>query len=690
MKFNFSTRSAALLLLCAIGTIPSRAVTPAGLSASLFDVRSPLIPVGCRTGAVPASEPEETGARDYTLQYYMIPMSDGVRLNTVVATPASGSGPWPVLLYRTPYNIEITNVNWVADAGYIGVSQDTRGRFGSEGLDRMFRDDGWGPDNRDGLETVQWILEQPWFGGRIATYGGSACGITQNLLAAALPESVRCMIVSIAAADIYDDLVFPGGAFKQIDIETWLRNQGSEHMIDSIYVHPNHDAWWRWLDTTSRHALETVPTYQLGGWFDIFPEGPIHSFTGLQFGGGPGAAGNQKLIMGPWIHGSDGGEQGELYFPDAWCDNAQALVGTLVDWLNYWIFDAPNGIMSRPPIAYYLMGDASTASAPGNEWRTTDIWPPPSVTVGLHLRSAGALSLTPPLTTEPPETYAYDPLHPVPTLGGGNLVIPAGPYDQRPVLNRPDVLVYQTPVLAEPWEITGSVGVELYASSDCLDTDFTAKLCDVYPDGRVMLVTDGILRARHRLRMDGEDLLVPGEVVRLTIGLSETAIVFNAGHRILVAVSSSNAPRFDVNPNTGEPFMQQTTTLVAHNTVYHEPGYPSRLLLPLTGDMPTGIEIPDAAEASAGHIRLTAGPNPFVDRTRLRFVLSGARRVELRVLDPSGRRVRTLVNGDYPPGEHEVLWDGRDEAGHAAPNGVFRVLLRSARESQARTITRIR
>jgi hypothetical protein len=645
--------------------------------------------LGAWPGGLPAPSSPAGAAREYTVQHFMVPMTDGVRLNTRAAVPSTGAGPWPVLLYRTPYNIEGTNVDGVADAGYVGVSQDTRGRFGSEGIDRMWRDEGYGPDHRDGFETVEWVLLQPWCNGRIATYGGSASAINENLLSAAYPDSVRCMLTYMAAADLYDDLFFPGGAFKQIDMETWLRGQGAEHNIDSVYVHPNHDAWWGWLDTTNRHARETIPTYQYGGWFDIFPDGPIHSFTGLQYGGGPGAAGNQKLIMGPWIHGLDGEQQGELTFPDAYLANAEALIGYSWEWLNYWILDDPNGIMDKPPVAYYVMGDASDPDAPGNEWRTTSTWPPPSVPLDLYLREAGGLSLAPPVKAEAPRTYAYDPLSPVPTLGGGNLVLPSGPYDQRPVLDRPDVLVYQTPPLDAPWEVTGAIAVELYVASDRLDTDFTAKLCDVYPDGRAMLFADGILRARHRLRMDGEDLLVPGEIVPVTIRLQETALVFNKGHRILLAVSSSNSPRFDTNPNTGEPFMRHTTTLIAHNTIYHEPAYPSRLILPTTGPLPAAVGEFAAGPADEG-IRLLAGPNPFVSRTSIRFVLDQPGLVELWLVDPSGRRVRTIADGLLERGAHDRIWDGRDEKGRPAPAGSYRCLLRCDRGARSCSIIRLR
>jgi hypothetical protein len=249
--------------------------------------------------------------------------------------------------------------------------------------------------------------------------------------------------------------------------------------------------------------------------------------------------------------------------------------------------------------------------------------------------------------------------------------------------------VYQTPLLTEPWELAGSISVELFVSSDCLDTDFTAKLCDVYPDGRAMLMTDGIRRARHRLRMDGEDFLIPGEIVSLTIDLPQTAIVFNRGHRIMIAISSSNSPRFDTNPNTGEPFMQHTTTLIAHNTIYHDETHMSRVLLPMTGDLPAAVG-GTTATFGAPVVRWRAAPNPFIASTRIEFVLDKPRQIEVFLLDSAGRRVRALRSGPYARGMHTLLWDGTDDAGRVVAAGVYRCLLRDVAEERSGTIMRLR
>ncbi|MBD3235346.1 MAG: CocE/NonD family hydrolase [Candidatus Eisenbacteria bacterium] len=627
--------------------------------------------------------------RDRLLEVFQIPMSDGVHLHTYVHYPP-GSGPWPVILYRTPYGISSDHIGYVTEHGYVGVSQDTRGRFGSEGIDRMFRDDGWGPDHQDGRETVDWILQQSWCDGRIGTLGGSARGITQNMLAASLPDSVRCMHVVVAPANMYEHVAFPGGAFRQRDVEGWLNGQGSPHMIDSIYAHPNHDAWWSWWDTEARHPLESIPTYQVGGWFDLFAQGQIDSYNGLQLGGGPGARGNQKLIMGPWSHGSMGGGQcGELFFPDAGVGAAEALIGYQGDWFDFWMHEIPNGIMELPPIAYYVMGNCDDPGAPGNAWRAADRWPPAHEPLLLYLRAGGGLSPTPP-GSEAPQSYDFDPQDPVPTLGGGNLIGESGPYDQSSTFSRPDVLVYQAEPLEAPLESSGPVRAVLYIASDGPDTDFTAKLCDVYPDGRAMLVCDGILRARHRLSMESEDFLVPGEIYRIEIDLWDTSIIFDAGHRILLAVSSSNHPRFDVNPNTGEPFMQHHSMRVAHNTIHHDSQHASylRLSLPLPPQSSPGPRIVAAGPRVIRTLRW--GPSPLHGAAAIEFVLAAPRPVSLRIHDAAGRRVCTLANRRLlGAGRHCLTWDGRDALGRAAPAGAYYLRLEAEGDARTRSLVRV-
>jgi hypothetical protein len=510
---------------------------------------------------------------------HMVPMRDGVSLATDVALP-QGEGPWPALLARTPYDKKAIPLELIAAQGYAAVAQDVRGRFASQGLPMAFLDDGWG-ERQDGYDTVEWVAAQPWCNAKVGTFGPSALGITQNMMAGAAPPHLVCQHVAVACSDVYGQAVFQGGAFRKALVEGWLGgNQWPDENLKLMTAHPHYDELWAMLSPESRHAHVTVPTYQLGGWYDIFSQGNIDSFVGLQTRGGEGARGRQKLVMGPWTHGGmTKREQGDLTYP-ANCTSRGGLVD-MKRWVDHWLKGIDTGMMKEPPVTYYVMGDVDDPAAPGNEWRTASAWPVPARETPYYLRSDGRLTTEPPAGDEAPHSYTYDPNNPVPTVGGANLLLPAGPMDQRLTEERPDVLCFSTPPLTRPLEATGRISVRLYAASSGRDTDFTAKLSDVYPDGRSMLLLDGIIRARHRNSVRTEELLQPGQVYEFGIDLWSTSIVFNAGHRVRVAISSSNAPRFDPNPNTGEPFRASDRTIAATNTIYHDAAHASALLLPV-------------------------------------------------------------------------------------------------------------
>ena len=226
------------------------------------------------------------------------------------------------------------------------------------------------------------------------------------------------------------------------------------------------------------------------------------------------------------------------------------------------------------------MGDTEDKNAPGNFWRSVATWPPAAKATPFYFHADRTLSQEKSVG-EGQLTYKYDPQDPVPTLGGQNLLISKGPMDQRPVESRQDVLLFSTEPLAEPVEVTGRITVKLYVASDCPDTDFTAKLCDVYPDGTSMLVTDGIQRASLRNSFERREPLEPGKVYEVNVDLWSTSLIFNRGHRLRVAVSSSNSPRFEPNANTGDPHPAPGKTRVASNTIHVSDQYPSHIVLPL-------------------------------------------------------------------------------------------------------------
>ncbi len=618
-------------------------------------------------------------------QTVMMPMRDGVRLATDIYKPSVSVDRLPCVLVRTPYGKKIGMEAWMLSLltdvmQYTVVIQDTRGRHGSEGVDSLYFSDGWGAV-RDGYDTVEWLAARSWSNGRIGMFGASALGITGILAAGAAPPHLSCVVAIVSASNLYEDAVFYGGEFQNALVSGWLEETGNEDLIPFFRDHHDGGPAYDRVNLTARFDSVRVPIFHIGGWHDIFIQGTLNAFTGLQASGGPGALGNQALLMGPWVHNILDENCGELSFPGS---GASVFIDDIVNWFEVWL-KGRSGRIPFPAVRYYLMGDAERAEGPGNRWISGSAWQPEPETVPYYLSGGGRLATAPPRPDEPPDVFDFDPSDPVPTLGGRNLNIQAGSRDQGPAEARPDVLVYETEVLADSVVITGRVTVRLWASSDGPDTDFTAKLCDVYPDGRSMLVADGIVQARHRNSLTIEEFLAPGEPERFTIDLWSTALVFAAGHRIRLDVSSSNWPRFSVNPNTGGLFGADETKRIARQTVYHDASRPSSLELPvqLPADVP---EEPQRRFALGRNY-----PNPFNSSTVIP-VFSGASagRLELEIIDAFGRRLRfwRLQNGVAGP--HLILWDGLDESGRDAPSGVYVARLRSGRSVETVKIIRLR
>lgn len=500
----------------------------------------------------------------------LVAMRDGARMATDVFLPA-GKGPWPVILVRTPYGkgtMAGQARQWTAN-GYAFVSQDCRGTGKSEGKYLPFMD-----DHFDGYDTVEWAAKQSWSNGRVGMTGASAMGITANQAAITAPPHLVAIYTTVAPASAYQHAVYTGGIFRKEMNEAWLKRQNATDILTMTFQHYMDDGYLNIREGRLHWEKVQVPAYNHGGWYDIFVQGNINNFVGLQARGGGLAAGNQKLLMGPWAHG----QVEEVTYP-----NADNVFGTkeAVRWFDYWLKNINNGIMDEPPVRYYVMGDTSDPKAPGNEWRTATTWPVPARTTSYFFNTNGTLSEHINNDQEAFATYKYDPTNPVPTIGGANLFVKKGPMDQRPIGERKDVLKFMTAPLSAPVEVTGPLSVELWAESDCPDTDWIAKLIDVYPDGTERLVQDNGLRARFRESFNREVFMQKGEVYKFKIDLWSTSLVFNKGHRIAVHISSSNDPRFDPNPNTGKPMRADNTTRVATNTVHFDRAHPSRILLPI-------------------------------------------------------------------------------------------------------------
>jgi uncharacterized protein len=504
----------------------------------------------------------------------MVAMRDGIKLATDIYLPAEGKGPWPVILTRTPYNktsmLGAGRPNFWTTKDYAIVVQDCRGRFASEGKYLPFMD-----DHFDGYDTVEWVAKQSWSNGKVGMTGASAMGITANQASIMSPPHLTAMFVVIAPASAYQHAIYTGGIFRKEMNEAWLKAQNANDVLQLTIDHAKDDGYLNIREGKLHWEKVNVPVYNQGGWYDIFVQGNIDNFAGLQQRGGGLAAGNQKLMMGPWGHGNID----QVKYP--------ANSGSMLDlteqqrWFDYWLKGVSNGVMDEPPIKYYVMGDVTDPKAPGNEWRTAQAWPVPSKITSYFLSTDGLLTERLSTGKQSGSAYQYDPKNPVPTIGGANLFAKKGPMDQRAIGERKDVLKFLTAPLESPVEVTGPLTVELWVSSDCPDTDFMAKLIDVYPDGTERLVQDNGLRARFREGFDREVFMKKGEVYKLKLDLWSTSLVFNKGHRIAVHITSSNDPRFDPNPNTGKPLRADNETRVATNTIHHNKQYPSRILLPI-------------------------------------------------------------------------------------------------------------
>jgi predicted acyl esterase len=505
-------------------------------------------------------------------------MRDGIKLATDVYLNTAQTTPHGAILMRTPYNKFWTNRGGWANLGWPSIVQDMRGRFASEGVDTVFRN-----AHTDGPDTLAWIANQSWSNGKIATYGGSALGINQYYMAGANPTNLSCQYIRVATPDMHKHAIYQGGQFRKNMIEKWLNAQGSSFVLPELWEHENYTlSYWTNTSLDGKWQNVNVPAIHVGGWYDCFSQGTIDGFMGYQYLGGPGAKGKSKLVMGPWTHGgSQRNNQGELTYPD---NSKDTFSGDMFwDMVEQFTMNGPKVFENYSNVSYYVMGDVTDQNAPGNEWRYADAWPVPANYTPFYLHENELLSGRIPVLNHS-ENYSYDPTDPGPTLGGQNLNLASGPYDQSSIETRDDVLVFTSPNLTKPVEATGPIKARLFVSSDCVDTDFTVKLSDVYPDGRSMLITDGILRMRNRNGRDHWAFMEPGEVYDVEVDLWSTSYIWNTSHRIRVAISSSNYPRFLANPNTADGIYKNSTYNVAKNTVYMNFEQPSCIILPIVGE----------------------------------------------------------------------------------------------------------
>lgn len=554
----------------------------------LFILPLIMVAAGMRVLAdAPAAESK------WTHRFEMVPMRDGVRLSTHIWFP-EGKGPWPVVLIRTPYGASTSDGGWegqrLLENGYCIVSQDIRGRFGSEGSAPAFSADGWG-EHKDGYDCVEWIAKQPWCTGKVGTWGKSGPGNTQTMMAGAAPPHLACQHIGLAGADMYSQSFFQGGEVRLEFAIYWLQHGGWDMDMHAKMAlsHLTYDSYWAKMNLNEPDVHPNAPMLNWSGWYDTYSQGAIDAFRAGKHRGGPKARNDQILILGPWPHGI-AKDFGQAHLPQ------DALLPPMIDnllYFDHYLKGNENEIARAKPVYYYTIGDVTDPDCKLNRWRTAEDWPIPCVYTPIYLQGDGKLAWAKPSAAGAARAFTYDPRNPVPTLGGNNLFLDKGPFDNRELEKRADVLVYTSEPLSDDIEVTGSVRVKLFVSSSAKDTDFTAKLCDVFPDGRSFNVLDGIVRMRFCDNFTKQRVLEPGKIYEADIDLWATSWIFRKGHSIRLDVSSSNYPRFETNPNTGEVFPlsvllndpqkrnPEWKCIRARNTVFSDAESASCVMLPV-------------------------------------------------------------------------------------------------------------
>ncbi|MFI6624489.1 CocE/NonD family hydrolase [Streptomyces sp. NPDC050528] len=517
--------------------------------------------------------------RDLTVEPDLrVPMRDGAVLLADRWTPRSGSADLPTALIRIPYGrtglIASQLARPLAERGFQVLIQSTRGTFGSGGtFDPLRR------EREDGLDTLEWLVEQPWCGEAVVLYGGSYLGFAQWAMAGQLPPQVKALIPSVSESAFTLEFLREESFNLEATLGWGLQVAGQERrgamLRQALRIRRERRAWytlplneadtaaigrrsdyfqntldhdadspfWSVLDHSSRVADLTVPVSTVGGWYDIFLPGQLRDFQALQ-----GAGREARLTVGPWAHISMG-----------------VGVTATAEALDFGLAHARGERPSdRAPVRLFVTG--------AETWRDVPSWPPPGYAPQrLHLHPAGALSADPPPESAP-DTYRYDPADPTPAVGGVRMAVgvKSGRVDNTALESRADVLTYTTPVLDKGVEVIGEVSAEIWFRSSLPYADVFVRLCDVDEKGKSTNVCDGLVG------LTGAD-----NTTCARVQLWPTAHHFERGHRIRVQISSGAFPRYNRNLGTGEPRATATTLRAADQQVLHTPAHPSAVILPI-------------------------------------------------------------------------------------------------------------
>ncbi len=595
-------------------------------------------------------------------------MRDGKFLAADIYLPNNDSLPRPTILIQTPYqknyyhglglplqvgfNINASPFNFVI--------ADWRCFYGSTSACTTAINRG-----QDGYDCVEWIAQQSWSNDSTGTWGPSALGVIQFQTAKENPPHLTCCVPIVAGMRLDYQKYFPGGVLRTEYLQMLdLLGYGLSTLI---LAHPVHDIYWTVAEASTFYpAAVNVPMFMIGGWYDHATEELLESFEGIRTQSAIAVRSQQKLLMGPWTHNTTSAAPlsvGELAYPEA----VNASDSTARKFFDYYLLNQSNGWSNRPVVEYFQMGE--------NSWKGDASWNNSGLTnINLYFHADGNLDLNIPASAADSLQINYDPHNPSPTVGGPTLLytLNQGPYDQQPVVeSRNDLLSFTTVPLSQDVVMRGKPTSHLKVSSDKLDTDFSIRLTDVYPDGRSMLVLDGIRRMRFRNGYTANDTaaIIPGTIYPLDIELfANTAITFLAGHHIRVDVSSANYPRFDCNLNNGQTMYVAGDTLIAENTVYMNSTNASYITLPLES-------FPDAVdEAVTGEFNLY--PNPVGDKFTIHnsvpiaIGITSITAIKISICNSIGASVGLPIVYCLLPIEVDV---------HALPAGIYFIKIESSK-----------
>lgn len=538
-------------------------------------------------------------------------MRDGTRLSSDIYRPTR-RGKFPVILTRTPYSTVEGFQKMFADEarffsthGYVYIIQDCRGKNESEGRYHPFHDDA-----KDGFDTQEWCAKQEWSNGKIGTIGASYSAWNQWAAATLRPPHLRAMVCTVALPDPVINVPFQNGALVLWMAQWMAFVEGKKNTSLSIYEnlpkiydhlplksmdeafgrksdfwqnwikHPSADSYWSGSFYQNKFDKVNVPVLHISGWYDDDVIGTHLNYVGMTEGKKDPHT-SQKLIIGPWQHHVNSSRKlGDVDFGESAIIDLQTIK---LSWFDRWLKGAENGIDDEPPVSIFVMGK--------NHWRKENEWPlKRTIYSDFYLHSKGkantssgegSLDRLVQSQDENSDSFDYDPLDPCPNIYDDSFSASEGPYDQRPIELRRDVLVYSSEPLEKDLEISGRIYAKLFCSTSAKDTDFWVQLTDVFPEGYSMHLTEGIIRGRYRESLRTPKLLSPGRVYEFNIDLWVTSNAFLKGHRIRIDISSSSFPKYDRNPNTGRKFGSDSKTIVAHQKVLHNTSHPSKITLPV-------------------------------------------------------------------------------------------------------------